>query len=86
MRSKLRTPVLQKLSKIEHKPTPAAQKAALAAVSSKVRAYYTCPCRQCRRARLADRMEPLSGRDELWVYGFLLAGVGLWALILWAVL
>jgi hypothetical protein len=31
-------------------------------------------------------MEPLSGRDELWVYGYLLAGVGLWSLILWAVL
>jgi hypothetical protein len=45
-----------------------------------------CSCRSCRHARRADRMEPLSGRDELWVYGYLLAGVGLWSLILWAVL
>jgi hypothetical protein len=45
-----------------------------------------CSCRSCRHARRLDRMEPLTGRDELWVYGILLAGVGLWSLILWAVL
>jgi hypothetical protein len=86
MRSKLRAPVLQNLFNFVHKPTPADSKPALASSPSKVRAYETCPCRQCRHARRLDRMEPLSGRDELWVYGFLLAGVGLWALILWAVL
>jgi hypothetical protein len=89
MRSKVRTPISQNLSNIEHKPARPAELAALAAQAesrSKVRAYGTCNCRSCRRYRKADRMEPLTGRDEAWVYSFLVAGAGLWALLLWAVL
>lgn len=42
-----------------------------------------CSCRHCRRARRTERMEPLSLRDRVWIYGVLAVGLGCYAALAW---
>lgn len=65
------------------KHTPAAEKPALEPRTAQAVPRDFCACRNCRKARRTERMEPLSLRDRVWIYGVLAVGLGCYAALAW---